>query len=140
MSMFNDISCDNKDSEEECLANAKVVSILAKRFGIGQRSLIGPGSEKKWYSMEEDSPQGIWDHITEKMLLEFAESGHPIFRAKTPLSRGILKSKRARKIIYTLRCRSRHNWYNLSHYSFCQSAQCLRSSGSYMRRICGPAR
>ena len=27
------------------------------------------------------------------MLLEFAESGHPIFRATTPLSRGILKSK-----------------------------------------------
>ena len=27
------------------------------------------------------------------MLLEFAESGHPIFRAKTPLSRGILRSK-----------------------------------------------
>ena len=27
------------------------------------------------------------------MLLEFAESGHPIFRATTPLSRSILKSK-----------------------------------------------
>ena len=27
------------------------------------------------------------------MLLEFAESGHPIFRATTPLSRCILKSK-----------------------------------------------
>ena len=27
------------------------------------------------------------------MLLEFAESGHLIFRATTPLSRGILKSK-----------------------------------------------
>ena len=27
------------------------------------------------------------------MLLEFAESGHPIFRATTPLSRGKLKSK-----------------------------------------------
>ena len=39
MSMFNDISCDKKDNEEECVANAKVVSILAKKFGIGQRSL-----------------------------------------------------------------------------------------------------
>ena len=29
----------------------------------------------------------------EQMLLEFAESGHPTFRATTPLSRGILKSK-----------------------------------------------
>ena len=27
------------------------------------------------------------------MLLEFAESGHPTFRATTPLSRGQLKSK-----------------------------------------------
>ena len=66
---------------------------LQKKFGIGQWSFIGPGSEKKWYSMEENSPQGIWDHIAEKMLLEFAESGCPIFRATTPLPTGKLKSK-----------------------------------------------
>ena len=93
MSMFNDISCDGKGNEEECVANAKVVSKLARKFGIGQWSFIGPGSEKKWYSMEEDSPQGIWNHIADKMLVEFAESGCPIFRATTPLSRGNLKSK-----------------------------------------------
>ena len=93
MSMFNDISCDGKGNKEECLANARVVSILAKRFGIGQWSFIGPGSEKKWYSMEENSPQGIWDHIADEMLLEFAESGHPTFRATTSLSRCNLKSK-----------------------------------------------
>ena len=93
MSMFNDIPCDGKGNEEECVANVKVVSILAKKFGIGQWSFIGLGSEKKWYSMEESSPQGIWDHIADKMLLEFAESGCPIFRATTPLSRGKLTSK-----------------------------------------------
>ena len=93
MSMFNDISCDGKGNEEECVANVKVVSILAKKFGIGQWSFIGPGSEKKWHSAEEKSPQGIWDHIADKMLLEFAESGCPIFRAATPLTRGQLKSK-----------------------------------------------
>ena len=92
MSMFNDISCDRKGNKEECLANARVVKVLAKKFGIGQWSFIGPGSEKKWYSAENSS-QGIWDHIAEEMLLEFAESGHPTFRATTPLSRGILKSK-----------------------------------------------
>ena len=43
--------------------------------------------------MKEDSPQGIWDNIAEKMLLEFAESTCPTFRATTPLSRGQLKSK-----------------------------------------------
>ena len=92
MSMFNDISCDRKDNKDECLANAGVVKVLARRFGIGQWSFIGPGSEKKWYS-SENSPQGAWDDIAEQMLLEFAESGHPTFRATTPLSRGILKSK-----------------------------------------------
>ena len=91
--MFNDISCDGEGNEEESVANVKVVSILAKKFGIGQWSFIGPGSEKKWYSMEENSPQWIWDHIAEKMLLEFAESTCPIFRATTPLSRGQLRSK-----------------------------------------------
>ena len=60
---------------------------MQRSFGTGQWSFIGPGSEKKWSSMEENSPQGIWDHIADEMLLEFAESGHPIFRTTTPLSR-----------------------------------------------------
>ena len=65
---------------------------FAGRFGFGEWLFIGPSSEKKWYS-SETSPQGAWDHIAEQMLLEFEESGHPIFRATTPLSRGLLKSK-----------------------------------------------
>ena len=90
--MFNDISCDRKGNKDECLANAETVKVLSRRFGFGQWSFVGPGSEKKWYS-SENSPQGAWDDIAEQMLLEIAESGHLIFRATTPLSRGILKSK-----------------------------------------------
>ena len=90
--MFNDISCDRKDNKEQCLKNAEFVKTFAKRFGIGKWSFIGPGSEKKWYP-SENSPQGAWDNVAEQMLLEFAESGHPIFRATTPLSRCALKSK-----------------------------------------------
>ena len=93
MSMFNDISCGTKDNATECLANAKLVSLYARSFGKGQWSFIGPGSEKKWYSISEDSPQGIWDNMAERILLEFAESGCPIFRATSPMSRGRLKSK-----------------------------------------------
>ena len=81
-----------KGNKEECLANARVVKVLARKFGVGQWSFIGPGSEKTCYSAEK-SPQGAWDHIADEMLLEFAESGHPTFRATTPLSSGILKSK-----------------------------------------------
>ena len=63
MSMFNDISCGTRDNEQECLENARLVSLYARKFGKGQWSFIGPGSEKKWYSMKEDSPQRILDKI-----------------------------------------------------------------------------
>ena len=66
---------------------------LQRSLVLDSGPFIGPGSEKKRYSMKENSPQGIWDHIADKMLFEFAESGCPIFRATTPLSRGKLKSK-----------------------------------------------
>ena len=97
MPMLNDISCDRYDNKDECLKNAGFVKTFAKIFGIGQWSFIGPDSEKKWYP-SENSPQGAWDHIAEQMLLEFQESGHPIFRATTPLSRGKLKSKGKGKV------------------------------------------
>ena len=98
MSMFNDISWGSKDNKKECESNAQLVSLFAKRFGAGQWSFLGPGSEKKWYSISEDSPQGEWDKIAEKMMLTFAESGHPVFRATSPLSRGVLKSKGGGKL------------------------------------------
>ena len=80
---------------------SRVVKVLAKKFGIRQRSFIGPGSEKKWYSGEENSPQGAWDHIADEMLLEFAESGHPIFRTTTPLSRENSRAKDMDNYQYT---------------------------------------
>ena len=48
---------------------------------------------RKWYSISEDSPQGEWDNMAEKMMVTLAEGGHPVFRATSPLSRGKLKSK-----------------------------------------------
>ena len=98
MSMFNDISWRCKDNKKECEANAQLVSLHAKKFGAGQWSFLGLGSEKKWYSISEDSPQGEWDKIAEKIMLTFAESTHPVFRATSPLSRGQLKSKGGGKL------------------------------------------
>ena len=103
MSMFNDISCERKGNKEACLANVRVVKAFAKKCGIGQWSFIGPGSEKKWYSGEENSPQGARDHIADEMLLKFEESGHPVFRATTPLSRGKSQKQRTWKTVDTLR-------------------------------------
>ena len=42
--------------------------------------------------------QELWDNMAEKMMLEFAESGYPIFRATSQLSRGRLKSKGHKKL------------------------------------------
>ena len=117
MSMFNDISWVKKDNMKEWESNAQLVSLYARRFGAGQWSFFGPGSEKKWYSISEDSPQGEWDRMAEKMMLEFAESGHPVFRATSPLSRGQLKSKGS------LWCRPGNDSNCFSHNYFCKPAQ-----------------
>ena len=98
MSMFNDISWGSKDNKKECESNAQLVSLFAKRFGAGQWSFLGPGSEKKWCSISEDSPQGELDKMAEKMMIALAESGHPVFRATSPLSRGVLNSKGCGKL------------------------------------------
>ena len=84
LSMFNDISWGSEDNEKECESSAQLVSLYAKRFSAGQWSLLGPGSEKKWYSTHEYSPQVEWDRIAEQMMLTFAESKHPIFRSTSP--------------------------------------------------------
>ena len=100
MSMFNDISCDRKGNKDECLKNAESVKAFARRFGIGQWSFIGPGSEKKWYS-SENSLQGAWDNIAEQMLLEFAESGHPISVQRHHCPGVYLRAKGEENCLYT---------------------------------------
>ena len=40
-----------------------------------------------------NKPNGEWKRVAEKMMINFSESGHPIFQATSPLERGELKSK-----------------------------------------------
>ena len=61
-------------------------------------SFLGPGSEKKLYSIHEYKPQGEWDRVAELMMLKFGESKHPVIRSTSPLSRGVLKSKGGGKL------------------------------------------
>ena len=98
MSMFNDISWGSEDNEQECELSAKLVSLYAKRISPGQWSFLGPGSEKKWYSTHDGKPQGEWDSVAEMMMIKFSESGHRVFRATSPLSRGTLKSRGGGKL------------------------------------------
>ena len=65
---------------------------MQKDFHQEDRHSSGPGSKKKWYSTHESKPQGEWDRVAE-LMIKFGESGHPVFRSTSPLSRGVLKSK-----------------------------------------------
>ena len=88
MSMFNDISFETKDNEKECESNANLVSQDAIKFG---HFLVLV--QRKSDSIRANGPQGERDRMADKMMLEFGESGHPIFRVSSPLSRVRLKSK-----------------------------------------------
>ena len=98
MSMFNDISWESKDNGQECIANATLGSLFAKRVPARRWSFLGLGSEKKWYSTYNKIQRGEWDRVAELMMIKFRESGHPVFRATSPLSRGTLKSKGGGKL------------------------------------------
>ena len=73
---------------EICITNSVTVANYARRFFLGRWSFLGPGSEKKWSGTYSDKPLGDWDKTAERMMLNFAESGHPIFRATSALERG----------------------------------------------------
>ena len=74
------------------------MSSFAKRFPAGRWSFLGFGSGKKWYSTYNERPRGERDRVAELMMIKFGESGHPDFRATSPLSRKTLKSKGGGKL------------------------------------------
>ena len=105
MSMFNDISCDSKGNEEECLANARVVKVLAKKFGIGQWSFVGPGSEKKWYSVEENSPTRSLGSYRGRNAVGIRRKRTSYFPCNDSIVQGSVEEQRTWKTVDTLHCR-----------------------------------
>ena len=76
------------------IASAHSVTEYARRFTRGRWPFLGLGSEKKWYGTHVSKFDWQCDKNAEHMMLNFAESGHPILRATSALERGELKSKR----------------------------------------------
>ena len=97
MSMFNDISWGYKENKQECESSAQLVSICAKRFSPGRCSFLGLGSEKKWYSTHKKQTTKRVGQ-SRRNDDKFSESGHPVLRSTSPLSRGVIKSKGGRKL------------------------------------------
>ena len=82
-----------KGNNELCTANSKTVADYARRFSHGHWSFLGPGSEKKWCGSRTYKPNGDSDQVAEDMMINFSESGHPVFLASSALKRGSLRSK-----------------------------------------------
>ena len=76
-----------------CIANVVRVFEYARRFTQGHWSFLERGSEKKWYGTHAHKLDGEWDTTAEGMMLNFAESGHPVFCASSALETGELTSK-----------------------------------------------
>ena len=77
---------------------------------------------------------------TTRMLLEFAESGCPIFRATSPLSQRSTQKQTLWKILDALFSRFGNDWDYFSHNCFRKSAHSLRSSRRNVWRVRNPSR
>ena len=80
MSMYNDTDSTAKDTLSMCGNNLSEVSAYAAKFPVGHWTFLGPGSGEKWYGTIAYKPEEAWDRTAEKMMLNFAEFGHPVFR------------------------------------------------------------
>ena len=58
----------------------------AEIFLRGHWSFLVPGSDKKWYGTHDCKPDGSWNRIAEKMMQNFAGSGH-VFHCTSALER-----------------------------------------------------
>ena len=100
VSTFNDIAWTKKGNSEKCNSNSNQIKNYAQRFSQGHWTCLGPGDEKKWYGTHCYKPDGKWDSAAPSMVQRFAETGHPIFKGISALSRGILKRKQKRDTIH----------------------------------------
>ena len=99
MSMFNDIIWRSKDNEKECVANSTLASNYSQKDfqqDVGHSSDLD--QKQSGIPPILERPGGEWDKVAELMMINFGESGHPVFRATSPLSRGTLKSKGGGKL------------------------------------------
>ena len=83
---------------------------------------------EKVVSFREQSARSLGQHCGENVA-GIRRKWTSYFLCKDSIVQGCSLEQKVRKIVDTVRCRSSHSWYNLSHHFFCQSAQCLRSSG-----------
>ena len=81
-------------------ANKAPISFLFMRKDFHQEDGHSSDLDQKRSGilLHDSKPQGECDKVAELMMIKFGESGHPVFRATSPLSRRTLKSKGGGKL------------------------------------------
>ena len=70
------------------------------RTDIGR--FLGLDQKGNWYGTHSYKSNGVWDGVVVDMIVNFSDSGHPVFRGSSALERGDFKKQRKKKIAYTL--------------------------------------
>ena len=141
MSMFNDIDWTKKGNSDVGISNTRDVGDHQRVSARAYWSTLGPGDEEKWYGTCNYQPEGQWDQQANQMLEVFAQTGHPVFRGTSALSRGTLKRKQAQNTIHftadseniELIMRTIHSTNQLSIYGT-MSSWCVDLSGRMQRQ------
>ena len=132
MSMFNDIEWTKRGHSETCNSNSEQVKKYAKRFSQGHWTFLGPGDVEKWYGTLSYAPEGKWDSTVTQMVRRSKETGDPVLKSISALSRGILNRKKNRDTTHfnadasntELLCPTSHSANQLSVYGavsrFCE--------------------
>ena len=60
----------------------------ANKSPQGCWSFLGLACGEKWYGTHVSKPNGGWNKTAIVMMLNFVESGHPVFRATSASERG----------------------------------------------------
>ena len=109
MSMFNDISCDGKGNEEQCVANVKVVSIFAKKFGIGQWSFIGLRFAEEVVFYGRGHSTSNLGSYRGKDVVATCQQHMSNFPCNDSIVQVLAQKQRTRKTVDSLLCRSENN-------------------------------
>ena len=95
MSMFNGIDWTQKGNDGICISNSEEVKEYARHW-----TFLGLGDEKKWYGTLPCTLEGKCDSTVTQMVERFKDTGHPVFKSSSALSRGLLKKKNGRGTIH----------------------------------------
>ena len=95
MSIFTDIDIYSIGYEVACTSTSDKVRQQASNFVKGHWTSLAR-KRREVVSWENYKPDGKWDSIASSMVKDFEETGHPVFKGISALTRGIMRKKKSK--------------------------------------------